>query len=191
MSKGRANKRRLVPVKKAKKKINYKKAVIVSCAAFVGFVIILASVLGIYSAVRQRSYYMYYGGVGIDEGIVNFFSAAYKSTYLRELNKAEGVEHKDAEELWQSKMADGKTYGEDLKARTENYLKKLVAANAIVDSYAPLGSQDKDKINKAIEDKLGNYNFSVAEFNKAAAPYGFDYSDFKVATEMLYKQNYT
>ena len=190
MSKARKVARTSVKLKKEKKPINYKHAVLIATAAFAAAVIILASVLGIVGAVKQSGYLLYYSGVGMDEGVVNYFSAAYKTAYLRNINGKTGRENPDTEAFWQSKNEDGVTYGEDLKAKTLIYLKSIIAANAVFNSYSRITATDRAAIDKAIADKLTAMGGSVSEFNKRAERYGFDYSDMRVCAEMLYKFNY-
>lgn len=190
MSKARRVARTSVRFKKEKKPINYKRAVLVATSAFIAAVIIIAAILGIVGAVKQSGYLLYCNGVGMDEGVVNYFSAAYKTAYLRNINGKTGRENPDTEAFWQSKNEDGVTYGKDLKDKTLIYLKSILAANVVFNSYARITASDRAAIDRAIADKLTAMGGDVSEFNKRAEKYGFDYSDMRVGAEMLYKFNY-
>ena len=187
-------KRACKPLIKQKRPVNYKRLVMILTAAFLGAVLILSAVLGIVGAVKQNSYFMYCGGVGVDEGVVNYLAVARKTTYLKSLNEEYGKIHEDSESLWQSKMpGSDKTYGEDLKEDVESYLKSVIAANAVFNKYTSLTAADKTAINQAISDKLTSIvgvGGSARDFNERAVEYGFDYSSLVIGTEMLYKYKY-
>ena len=53
-------------------------------AALLATVIVLGAVLGIVIGVRNSKYVMFYEGVGVNEGVVNYLSSYYKNLYMQQ-----------------------------------------------------------------------------------------------------------
>ncbi len=176
------------PAKKSTKAgaVSTKRIVTVFVSVFVGIAVILGASLGIASAVKHSSYVMYYKGIGVDEGVVNYFSAYYKTMFMKSMSNAE-----DTEEFWNTAPyypATSTTHGDNLKYYTGTYIKNLIASNAIFDEMYRLTNDDKVEIKLAMQNVFESLRVSTkAEFNEAVSKFGFDYNDFKTATEMIYK----
>lgn len=170
-----------------KTKISEKKLVFIIVSVILAAIILFGAILGIAVAVRNAGYLMRYGGVGVDEGVARYLSSYYKSIYMKNLASS-GIEVKDTEEFWGQIMVNETTLGDYLRYATEGYIRQVIATNYLFNRYARLSADDKRDIELAIEEKLDYLaGGSVSVFNEKAEPYGFDYDDFKEATELLYK----
>lgn len=158
---------------------------IISLCAFLLAVIIFAATLGIIAAIRQGSYIVSSGFIGLDDGVCSYLSSVYKAQYKGELSKKYNVS--DTEAFWNSKDEDGNVFGELLKEKTKAYIRAVVASSALFDKYTTLSSSDRQRIEKFEYEALYRFDSSVSKYNEAMAKYGFDFSDFKYAAELLYK----
>ena len=175
------------PVTAAKLGIKEKRLIIILVSAFLAAVLLFGAIFGIILAVKNAGYVIRYGNVGIDEGVANYLASYYKNIYMQSLSK-NGAEVEDTEEFWGQIMVNDSTLGDYLRYATENYIRQVVAANYLFDRYTRLSKDDKLDIELAIEEKLEYLaGGSVKSFNEMAEKHGFDFEDFKRATEILYK----
>lgn len=150
---------------------------------FVGIVLVVAAVMAVMIGVRNARAFVRYDNVTMDEGVVNFFSSRFKDLYLDGI-----VGGKDTEEFWSSECEEGVTHGERLSEQFERYLSDIAVANRLFYRYSSLSIADEECIARSVKWVLDlRAGGSVSEFNKAVSDYGFDYDDFVVGTEMLYK----
>ena len=142
--------------------INSKNVLIIVLAAVLGAIILLGVVLGTIAIVSEANAAISYGGVRVKRGVAAYLASTYKASYTKEADK--------------------------LEASTEEYIRRVVAAAYLFDRASSLDDSAKSWIEKntaeVLDYKAGN---SVEEFNRLAEPMGFDYSDFKEATELIYK----
>lgn len=168
-----------------------KRLVIVLVSILLGIAVIFTSVVGIVNAVRRRSYLISYENTGVDAGVASYLASMYKNTLLRQLASSGNVNASDTETFWNSQYYGNTTWGDMLRYYTENYIKQIVAANAIFDMKTKLTDADKKELALATREILSyRAGGSVEKFNADVAEMGFDYDDFKKATEMLYKADY-
>ncbi len=167
-------------------KKNNKKLVIIIVSVFLSLVLLFGAIFGIVIAVKNANYVMKYGSVGIDSGVACFLASHYKTVFMRGLGD-EGVE--DTEKFWSQPYFEDKTIGDYLVYATEEFIKNVIASNYIFDRDAKLTREEREDIALAVEEKLiySDAKGSKDKFNELVAKYGFDYDDFKVGTEMLYK----
>ena len=172
---------------KKTKKIAKKKPIILLISVFLILAVVAASVAAIVIGVKNKNAVVRYEGAAMDEGVANFFVSHYKSTFLDAL-KDSGTEAYDTEEFWNSEYYSGTTYAQYFSIYAERYLTEIIAANYLFDKYSSLKKSDKEKINYTIDEVLTfKADGSKEKFNEITADYGFDFSDFKEASKMLYK----
>ena len=161
---------------------------VIVISALLATVIVLGAVLGIVIGARNSRYVMFYEGIGVNEGVVNYLSSYYKNLYMQQLASAglQGVV--DTPAFWSTVRYGQNTYGSDLKFATESFIQQVIAANVIFDEYTSLEEADKLNIKQSIDEIL-TYRTSglKSEFDKATKDYGFDFDDFEDATVLLYK----
>lgn len=162
-----------------------RKFLLIFVCIFAAIVIILGAVLGIVSAVKRARAVAYFKSITMDMEVASYFAATYKYEFIKSF-AASGAE--DSPAFFNSEYRDGKTYGELLREGTESYIKKILAANYVFERYSSLSAEDREIIDKAAEDTLtylagGNEN----TFNKETEHFGFDYSAYKTAVQMIYK----
>lgn len=173
--------------KKTKTEKNNKRIIITAISIFLAAVIVLSSGLLVATAINNRNSVMSYGGVSFSAGVSAYLSSYYKYNYLTALGETV-PEASDNENFWSSVSESGKTYGELLSESTEQYLKETLVAVYLYDSYGKLSREEKNKINAATEAVLDfKADKDENKFNEIAREFGFTYSDFKRATEILYK----
>ncbi len=182
-----------VPIKRSPESIaaansrKTKRILITIVCILLAVVIIFATTLGIISALKNASYLAHFEGIGIDKGVASYLVSYYKTQYMASL-KVEDVEPSDTEGFWNLKVYKDYTYGDYLRISTETYIRQLISANRIFDKYTSLSKSDREQIaiatNEILEYRAGG---SKDTFNAATAKYGFDFSDFVTATEMIYK----
>ncbi len=176
---------------KGAKKAKNNRALLTFVCVFMSLVLLLGGGLLAATIVRQSSYAVKYEGFGMDTKTTRYFAAYYKYKYLVAL-KNDGIKASDTEAFWSS-IGEGeeKSYGEKLTEGAENFVKQTVVAATLFDKYGSLSKKDKEKIEQAISFKLNNTGLktdgSEESFDLAAAEYGFDYSSYKKAIEILYK----
>ena len=164
-----------------------KRIIIISVSVLVGIAVILGAVLGITSAVKRSSYVMSLDDFGIDAQVACYLSSVFKSMYMQSLASS-GVNVSDTPSFWATKVFRENTYGDYLAYETEQYIKQIISANVLFDSYTSLSSADKKEIELAAKEILVyKSEGDVAKFNEATKAMGFDYKTFKRATEIIYK----
>lgn len=161
-----------------------RRIIITVICVILALAIILGAVLGIITAVRNSSYVMKADRVGIDKGVANYLISLYKYDYVISYEGA-----KDTDEFWNKARVTG-TEGDLFNLQATRHLKQIVAANALFDQYTKLTKDDKKRIDLAVNEVL-NFKASGSEntFNEKAKDMGFDFDDFKKASEMIYKAN--
>ena len=166
------------PVKE-KKKPSKNKIVITIISVLLALIIIFGVTLGIIFGVRSARAVFSYEGVTLNKEEVNSLSSYYKYEFIRALNKS-GIKAEDKPEFWNSEYKDGVTYAQMLRDSTEAYIREIVIANYLFDTYSALAEQDRYNIEKTLADilslKAGN---SIETFNLECAKYGFDYKTFE------------
>ncbi len=165
-----------------------KKFLIVFVSIFVGIAVVLGTVAGVASAIKNSSYIFYSEGVGVDEGLLNYFTAYYKNQYFQN-NSIPGTN--DTEEFWTTAPyapATNTTNEQFFKVSLEELIKKLIASNVIFDEMFTLSSSDRKEIKIAMQNVFERLQVkNKSEFNEKVKDFGFDYRDFKLASEMIYK----
>lgn len=159
-----------------------RRIIIITVCVILALAILLGAVLGIVTAVRNASYVMKIDRVGIDKGVASFLISLYKYEYVASYTGAS-----DSDSFWNKARVTG-TEGDLFNYEATEYLKEILAANALFDSYAKLTNEDKKKINLATTEIL-NFKASGSEktFNEKTKEFGFDFDDFKRGSEMIYK----
>ena len=153
---------------------------------FLAIVLVFGGAMAIMIGIRESRAVIKYDNVYMSEGVTRFFVSRFKTIYLASLN-GEGISAKDTATFWAQKDSEGVSYGDRFADELKDYLASIVAANRIFKAYGNLTSDDKDCITKSAAEVLKyKANGSVDEFNSMSSKYGFDYSDFEKATEMLY-----
>lgn len=167
---------------RARKIKNTKRAVIISASVILSLVLSLGGVLGITALVKDKNAVVKYGGVTVDRGVASYLAATYKTYYKSTLPGAQ-----DTEEYWGERVGE-KTRGELLGESTEEYIRSVVVGAYLFDRYASLSSAERAAIEQATEEVLlDRTGGDTDKFNEKTAPYGFDYDDFCLATELIYK----
>lgn len=171
-------------VKKSNKRL---KILIIAVSAVTAAIIALGVALGIATAVTNASAAARLDGVMMDAGEVNYFASRYKSLYIRTLTSS-GVNATDTEAFWnKTDEKRGKTYGTLLTEGTKAYIADMIAAVRIYLNYNSFGATERATVEKScmsvVEYKGGG---SIASFNESVAAFGFDYDDFKSASEKIY-----
>jgi len=154
---------------------------------FLAIVVVFGGVVGVITAVRDARAVAKYSDVMLDEGEVIYLASRYKTMYLASLSSA-GIAAGDSPVFWAKKAADGKTYGEHFNEGFREYIASVIVANYLYSSYTSYSTEDQRIVAASIEEILTlKADGSVAKFNELTEKYGFDYMDFEVATEMLYR----
>lgn len=150
-------------------------------------VLVFGGVVGTMVALRDARAAVKYDGVIADEGAVIYLASRYKTMYLSSLTAA-GIEAYDSPVFWEKKSADGKSYGELYTEGLKEYVASVIIANHIYDSYTTFTADEQRRVAESVAEILTlKAEGSVAEFNKLTERFGFDYSDFEEASELLYK----
>ena len=189
----KANKTVYTRVETKKPPIDKKRALIIFVCIFLGAVILAGSITGIAIAIRNAGYLISDGGVGINEGVANYLVSYYKTSYMKFRSESGVMSVEDTTEFWSSVIyndLNGQkyTYGDDLKNYITLSIRSLVASNKLFNTYSKLTAEDRQKINDGIAEILEyRAHGSIAQFNENTAIYGYDYKDFRDATELLYK----
>lgn len=170
-----------------------KKILLIIISAVLGAAILVGAVFGIVLGVRNASYAAYIDGVGIDEGVANYLAAYFKADYKAILAgqlSGSSVTVTDTPAFWSTKVHPDveTTYADYLRLYVEDAIRNVLAANAIFDMRLTLEYEDRAEIAVATEEILTYWcGGDKSVFNDECEKYGFDYNDFKAATEMLYK----
>lgn len=167
--------------------VRSKRLLIIFTSVFLGCVLLFGIIFGTIALVKNSRSVMRYKGIYLNEGVSNYLCTSFKYDYIRSLNRM-GIECYDTDAFWESDGEDGKTQGELLSERTEEYLKQVIVGSYLFDRNTRLSKDDKAVIDKAVTEVLEyRANSDVSYFNELAEDMGFTYRDFKTATEMLYK----
>ena len=159
---------------------------------FLGVAILFGTTLGIIIGVSEASAVASYNGIRVDRGTASYLASYYKYRYMSALSSAGVVGVRDTERFWSTvgEDTDGRTYGELLAAGTEGYIRGIIAANYLFSRYGSINAADETKINNAVREVLEfKADNDKASFNSLAEQFGFDYSSFRSAVELLYKAN--
>ena len=164
-----------------------KRVFIIFAAAFLGLVLIFGAVMGSIALIKSSSSVVKYKGVYLSEGVTNYLGASYKYDFMAALSKG-GVNCYDSVDFWSSEAENGKTYGDLLKENTQTYIREVAVGAYLFDRYTRLNKSDKKAISNAIDEVLDfRADGDVERFNEIAEPMGFDFKDFKKASQLLYK----
>ncbi len=154
--------------------------VAISLAVLLLFGIVLGGIL----LAREISSVASFGGVYIDEGVASFLASSFKYQYLVAL----GEEAFDSELFWGREIEEGVTYGDMLKEECENYIRGILVGAYLYNMTKSLSATEREYLDTNTREVLEyRANSSVAEFNRMSAEMGFDYDDFCVGTELIYK----
>ena len=154
--------------------------VAISLAVLLLFGIVLGGIL----LAREISSVASFGGVYIDEGVASFLAATFKYQYLVAL----GEEAFDSELFWGREMENGKTYGDMLNEECENYIRGILVGAYLYNMVKSLSATEREYLDTNTREVLEyRASSSVARFNEMSAEMGFDYDDFCVGTELIYK----
>lgn len=159
---------------------------VIVVAVSLAALLIFGAVAGIVFTVREARSAVKYGGIRMDEGVVAYLAATFKTSYISYLTRL-GVDAYDDEYFWASEGEDGVTYGELLCEATESYVREVATAAYLYSRYSSLTSDEKRYIKDSAREIL-EYSASGDEdyFNELCEPMGFDYDDFVEATRLLY-----
>lgn len=163
-----------------------KRKLIIFTSIFLGLVLLFGIIFGVIAIVRNVRSVMIYKGVTIDKGVANYLVMMGKYNYMVSLAR-QGIPNSDTPQFWNSRAADGRTYGDILKAEVELYIKKVMVGVHLFDQYATLSAQDEKAIENTALAVLTNYGGDKSKMDKDSAELGFDFDDIYLATEMIYK----
>lgn len=171
-------------VKKSNKRL---KILIIAVSAVTAAIIALGAAIGIATAITNASAAARLDGVMMDSGEVNYFASRYKSIYIRTLTSS-GVGATDTEAFWNKTDENtGKTYGALLTEGVRAYIADMIAAVRIYLNYNSFGATERAAVESAcmqvVQYKGGG---SIASFNETVSKFGFDYDDFRSASEKIY-----
>ncbi len=154
--------------------------VAIALAVLLIFGVVLSTVL----IVREVNSVASFGGVYIDRGVASYLAATFKNNYLAAL----GSDAFDGELFWEQEMENGVTYGDMLKKETENYIRGILVGAYLYNMTKSLSPSEREYLDTNTREVLEyQADGKVAVFNTLSAEMGFDYDDFKVATELIYK----
>ena len=167
------------------KKPNGKKILLIIICIFVSLVLVFGITLGIILAVKSSRAFLSYEGITVNEGECRFLASCYKYSFIDEYADRGAY---DSPEFWASEYDGNTTYGELLKKNTEEYIKKILAANYLFDSFLEFEKSDKTNVLDAVNEVL-DYKAEGDEekFNSLTEKYGFTFDDFESAAILLYK----
>ena len=168
-----------------------KRKMIIFVCILLAISILAGAIIGIVSAVKNARANMYIDGFSIDKGVASYLASYYKAIYIASLRKElaeDKIEVYDTPEFWNSKANSENTYGYYLNEFVTSLVAQTVAASKLFDDYTRLSDSDKQTVESACLERLSFIaGGSVPEFNSQTAKYGFDYSDFKKGSEILFK----
>ena len=164
------------------------KILIAFVCAFVAAVLMFGIVFGIIIGVQKASAVCEYNGVTVDKDTAFYLASYYKYNFIASLRAAD-IEAYDSLDFWQSKDTDGTAYGTHLVLGVKNYIADILVANYYYNRYATLDSQDKTKINSAVDALISRFS-SAEKLDEALALCKTDKKALKKAAELLYKANY-
>ena len=170
------------------KATKFNKILLIFVCAFVSLAIIFGGVLGIIMGVKNARAAVRYNGLTMEPEVASFFASYYKSYYMSLLASSGNENVSDTLYFWNSESEEGATYGELLSKNTDLYIKQIMVAVYLFDSYNTLTDAEKETINSVVNDILiYKANGSIEAFNSATERYGFSYDSFIDAATMMYK----
>ena len=157
-------------------------------SVFVSIALIIGLIFGIIALSQNVNAAFKYSSEIISEELASFLVSYYKYEYMSMLSKNGVPGVADTPEFWNSKYSEENTHGDFLVYNTVEYIKQVLVASILFDNYDRLSGVEKRDIRLAAEEILDyQAGGSVADFNEATAKYGFTYSVFDDAAELLYK----
>lgn len=171
----------------AEKQVNTNRIIPVIICVVLALVLVLGIVFGTIAIVREVTSVVSYNGITVDRGVVSYLAATYKSRVMASLEAA-GANPVDNVAFWESDAGGGKTYGDILNEEITTYIRSVVVGAYLFDRASSLTAADRESIDNGVKEVLDyQANNSVSKFNELAERMGFDYSDFRTATELIYK----
>ena len=161
------------------------KILLIFVCIFLSVVLIFGSVFGIILAIEEANAVVKIGGVKMDEGIVRVISSYYKGLHIQGLLRAGYTDAEDDAEFWASLHENGKTQGQIYLESLRDYLAGIAAGCDLYNGIGSLTDGDRELIDSRVN-AFVNYYGSKEKFNELAAPYGFDFEDFRRAMELTY-----
>ena len=152
---------------------------------FLSVVLIFGAVFGIILAIEEANAVVKIGSVRMDEGIVRVISSYYKGLHIQGLLRAGYTDAEDDAEFWASLHENGKTQGQIYLESLRDYLSGIAAGCDLYNGIGSLTDGDRELIDSRVN-AFVNYYGSKEKFNELAAPYGFDFEDFRRAMELTY-----
>ena len=175
------------PPHKVKRKIN---PIVLIVSIGLALVLLLGGALVTVGIINEASSVVSYNGVYVSRGVASYLASTYKYDHIKSLNKTvtDGTLVDDSMYFWNTEISEGVTYGDELALATENYIRGVVIGSYLFDSLSSLSSAEREyiesSVNEVLDYKAGG-NESI--FNEECADMGFNFSDFRAATEMMYK----
>lgn len=163
---------------------------IIMIAALLSAALTVGGVFGIVAAVRESRALVSFEGVRAELGVVNYLASTRKNYCMRILSARSGITAADTPEFWANTDTDGRSFAEYLDEEVEAYVRRVVIGTYIFDRAGELTDSERSNIDTLTGDILGREaDGDEKRFNELAAPMGFDYDDFCLGTEMVYKYN--
>ena len=160
-------------------KTRINRGLIVFIAIFLCAVIIFGIVFGVIAAIRHKNAVVIYQGITMDKEVASFFASYYKTQYMNALIST-GVEAADSEWFWNSEYEKGKTYGDALIDGINSYIKNVIVASYLFDTYTELTEEGEEFIDKCVNEILEYKGGGNEEsFNASVKKYGFSFDSFK------------
>ena len=173
-----------VPIIRDEKPKKNRTMLIIVCI-FLGIVLCLSGTLLTVTLIRNSRFVASYSGYGMEEGAARYFASAYKTDYIANLPESvRGLA--ESEGFWETIPEGGSiSYGEDLRRGYENYIKRILIANALYTS----GESFEEEIENALSYLTSAVEIggSIDVLNEKTAEYGFDYDDLTDAAELYYR----
>lgn len=164
-----------------------KKFPVILLSAVLAVALIFGGVFGTIAAVRNSRAVMKYNGLTADEGTCHYLASVAKTEYLSQLARS-GVAFVDEPVFYAKTAASGKTYGEELAAYVETYIRETLVCASLFDKYSRMTKSDREKLDGAIAEVLDyRADGSIDSFNENTEAMGFDYKAFRKGAELTYK----
>ena len=152
---------------------------------FLSFVLVFGSAFGIFLMVEEANTVVKIGSVKMDEGVVRVLASHYKLLHIQGLLRAGYSDAGDDAAFWASLHENGKTHGEIYLESLGDYIAGIAAGCDLFSDIAKLSDDDRAVIDSKVNAFI-NYYKSKEKFNELAAPFGFDFEDFRRAMELCY-----
>ena len=161
------------------------KALQIVVCVIIAITLLFGGTFGVGYAIRNIRAVVKLGDITVDWSTVTYVASFYKMKYI-EKHDHEGAG--DTKEFWDTLTVDGITHAEDYTAEFKEFLRLTVAKAYLYITHHGFTTEDKLRVTEKSESVLREFaNGSVAEFNKIAKEYGFDYNDFQNADALFYK----